>query len=299
MSLYKSSKITNLGQDLLLKCLAGEAEMQFTRIAFGAGEYSSDNGITAQAALKDEKQTVSISTIAIKSSNTVICSAILSNADLETGYRITEVGLFAKNALDTNSKEIMYAVCIAEEGFADYFPAYNGYAPVKILQDFYIEVADSSSTTILVDDNVAVTKKYFNEKISELSNSKEDKAIVGNINFSIGGQGATGNHTVNCEYTKVGNQVTIAIPAINYARLPSSCFFALNGFTDELMPKDSFCTLMSFSNNNTYQDLLKYSAETDNLVVYRTTGSGDSDYYYNNQINGGFAGGMFTYLTTT
>lgn len=299
MSLYKSSKITNKGQELLLKCLAGEAEIQFTRIAFGAGEYTSDNGITAQVSLKDEKQTVSVSTIAIKSSNTVVCSAILSNAELETGYRITEVGLFAKNALDANSKEIMYAICIAEEGFADYFPAYNGYAPVKLLQDFYIEVADSSSTTILVDDNVAVSKKYFDEKISELSKAKEDKAVVENISLIIGGQGTTGSNIVDCRYTKVGNQVTFNLPEINYHRLPASCFFALSGLPDELMPVNSFCALMNFSTDDNYQDLLRFSSNSDTLTIHRTTGSGNSDYYYDNQINGGFAGGMFTYFTAT
>lgn len=301
MSLYKSSKITNSGQELLLKCLAGEAEMQFTRIAFGSGEYSSDNTIVTQTALKSEQQSTSISMITVKNPNSVMCSSILSNEELKTGYRVTEVGLFAKNKLAENANEVLYAISIAEEGCADYFPAYNGYAPVKILQDFYIEVADASSTTILVDDNVAVTKKYFDEKISELTEqidrNKADKAISGNLSLTIGGQGASGNHTVECSYTKIGNQVTFMIPEINYARLPSSYFFALSGLPDELMPAGSFCALMYFSNDNAYNDMLSFSVGSNNFIVYRTTGVGNSDYYYDNQTNGNFAGGMFTYFT--
>ena len=163
MSKYKTSKITNSGQELLLNCLANKAELQFTRIAFGSGEYSTDSGIVAQTALKGEKQSVSISTISVKSSNSVVVSAILSNQGLKTGYRITEIGLFAKDKSNTSAQEVLYAICIAEDGYADYFPEYNGYAPTKLLQDFYIEVADASSTTILVDDSVGVSKAYLEE----------------------------------------------------------------------------------------------------------------------------------------
>ena len=219
MSKYKTSKITNSGQQLLLNCLANKAELQFTRIAFGSGEYASDSGIVAQTALKSEKQSVSISTISVKSSNSVVVSSILSNKELEKGYRITEIGLFAKNKLDTSAQEILYAICIAEDGYADYFPEYNGYAPTKILQDFYIEVADSSSTTILVDDSVGVSKAYLEENyynseqidnfLNEKYNSSNVEAGRGTLtNVSTSGASIK---SANYVYQRVGNFVNVNI----------------------------------------------------------------------------------------
>ena len=180
MSKYKTSKITTNGQELLMQCLANKAEMQFTRIAFGDGVYSSDYGLAAQTALKSERQSVSLSSITVKSKNSLVISSVLSNEALAEGYRLNEIGLFAKNKADSNATEILYAICIAEDGYADYFPAYNGYAPTRILQDFYVEVADASNTTILVDDNVSVSKAFLEanyytaEKINDLLTKKLD-----------------------------------------------------------------------------------------------------------------------------
>ena len=183
MSKYKTSKITNCGQELLLNCIANKAELQFTRIAFGSGEYSSDSNIVAQTALKNEKQSVSISTMSVKSNHSVEISAILSNQELTTGYRITEVGLFAKDKLDASAQEILYAICIAEDGYADYFPEYNGYAPTKLLQDFYIDVADASSTTILVDDSVGASKAYIDEFYYTKEESKLRFGLAESVTF--------------------------------------------------------------------------------------------------------------------
>lgn len=194
MSKYKASKITTNGQELLMQCLAKNAEMQFTRMAFGDGVYSSDTGIVAQNSLKNEKQSVSISSVSVKNRNSVVLSSILSNVELAEGYRLNEIGLFAKNKNDPTAQEILYAICIAEEGYADYLPAYNGYAPTKVIQDFYIEVADASSTTILADDNVTVSKayleaNYYNLKhIDDLLEKKLDyKGIVRASGNSHGG----------------------------------------------------------------------------------------------------------------
>lgn len=197
MAKYKAAKITNVGQNLLMNCLAGNAELQFTRMAFGCGSYSSTDEIVALTALKNEKKGVSISSITVKSSSSVALSGILSNETLTEGFRITEIGLFAKDKLSENSAEILYAICIAEDGYADYLPAYNGYAPTKILQDFYIDVADASSTTILVDDSVAVSKafleaNYYNsQKIDSLLNEKMSVKTVYDMSKLTSSTGST------------------------------------------------------------------------------------------------------------
>lgn len=289
MSLYKSSKITNAGQELLITALTGNAKIQFTRIGFGAGEHENERTLVALTELKDERQSVSVTDIAAKSDNTVECSAVLSNKELIEGYRVNEIGLFAKDSSKTNSKEILYAICMAETGYADYLPAYNGFAPVEIYQSFYIEVANSSDTTIVVDNGVLATKKFVNEAL-------KTKAEVssGNIELTIGGQGLTGTFKANCIYYKVGRQVSFIIPQIPASNLPAGYFFSFSNIPEEILPCLSFATVVSHSEK--YYDYVSYSAGTNTFVVKRSTG-GNSDYYYNKEDNGGFIGGMFTFIT--
>lgn len=296
MSVYKSTKITNAGQDLLIKALAGDAKIQFTRIGFGAGEHESDKTLVSLTALKDERQTISVTDITAKSNNTVVCSAVLNNKELTEGYRINEIGLFAKDSSKTNSQEVLYAICIAETGYADYLPAYNGFAPVQIYQSFYIEVADSSNTTIVVEDGVLATKEYVDNAVQNINNSLNAKAEVssGNIELTITGQGLTGTFKANCGYYKVGRQVTFIIPPISANNLPTSYFFSFSNVPEELLPCSPLATVISHKDN--YYDYVSYLSGANTFVIKRSTG-GNSDYYFNKEDCGGFAGGMFTYIT--
>lgn len=161
MAKYKSNTITIEAQKLINKAIAGISEVQFTRIAFGDGVYKPEDNVSSLTSLKNEKQSISISSLSIVDSKTVCIEGILSNVKLKTGYRITEIGLFAKDKKNSTGQEILYSIAVADEEYADYLPAYNNYAPVKVLQNFYVAVADSSSTTIAVDSNVSVSKAYL------------------------------------------------------------------------------------------------------------------------------------------
>lgn len=161
MAKYKSNTITIEAQKLINKAIAGISEVQFTRIAFGDGVYKPEDNVSSLTSLKNEKQSISISSLSIVDSKTVCIEGILSNVKLKTGYRITEIGLFAKDKKNSTGQEVLYSIAVADEEYADYLPAYNNYAPVKVLQSFYVAVADSSSTTIAVDSNVSVSKAYL------------------------------------------------------------------------------------------------------------------------------------------
>lgn len=285
MSLYKSSRITNAGQNLLVQALSGEAKIQFTRIGFGAGEYDSDSAIVAQTELKDERQSVSIETLTSQGTNTVICSALLSNEELKKGYRINEIGLFAKDSSKTNSKEVMYAICIAEVGYADYLPAYNEFAPVKVHQSFYIEVADSSDTTILVDDGITATKKYVDEHLTEKADNEN-----GVISLSVVGK----ESVIDCTYSKVGKQITLMIPSITADKLPSARIISFtSSIPFSLRPAGPFKMLVDHQNN--FDDFATFSVDSQFVKIERSTGN--SEYYFDNETNGGFAGCMITYIT--
>ena len=164
MAKYKTSIITSKGQELMAKATSGEAKIEFTKAVFGSGEWSDEDISPNIIELKEQKQSVSISSMKVSSEqkNVVNLSAVLSNDNLKEGYFINEIGLYARDKNAENSEEILYFIIIAEKGYADYFPA-SSYSPVKILQDFYIEVADSSDTAIAIDNKVAVTLPYLKE----------------------------------------------------------------------------------------------------------------------------------------
>lgn len=286
MSLYKSSRITNAGQNLLVQAISGDAKIQFTRIGFGAGEYDSDSAIVGQTELKDERQSVSINALTSQGINTVVCSALLSNKELKKGYRINEIGLFAKDSSKTNSKEIMYAICIAEEGYADYLPEYNGFAPVKVHQSFYIEVADSSDTTILVDDGITATKKYVDNMLA----TKADN-IDGTLSLAITDMETT---IVDCKYSKIGKQITLMIPSITADKLPSARIISFtSSIPFPMRPVGPFKMLVDHQNN--FDDFVTFSVDSQFIKIERSTGN--SEYYFDNETNGGFAGCMITYIT--
>lgn len=199
MSKLKPTKLTNAGMSLLMSAISGEAKIQFTKMAFGNGNYIDDTELVHQTALKSSVQTVQINDITAKSDTCICLSSVLSNEDLKTGYKITEVGLFAKDISKSDSSEILYAICIAEEGYADYFPAFNNYAPVRLLQDFYIDVADSTSTTIAVDDKTVATREYVDNRfLSTLNCLTMNKSNIPSTSISVDDNISTGLYLYKC-----------------------------------------------------------------------------------------------------
>lgn len=298
MSKFKATKITNSGQQLLLDSIAGEAEIQFTRMAFGNGSYGNEDVISRES-LKHEVQTVPISSLSIKSRSSIVLSSIISNEELTQGYRMTEIGLFAKNKADVTSEEILYAIGVAENSCADYIPEYNGYAPVRIIQDFYIEVADASSTTILIDEDALLKRGYFDEKMAQFAVALANcagKERTEEIDLQIGGQGITAFRSVTCKYTRIGNQVTFVIPPIEHTQLTNSNFFTLQNIPAEITPASPFAALMYHDNTVGFNDYLSLTKDLQGFIIRRSTAVGESDYYFANATNGGFAGGMFTYF---
>ena len=164
MAKYKASIITSKGQELMPMATIGESKFEFTNPVFCSGEWSDEDISPDILELKEQKQSVSISSMKVspEQRNVVNLSAALSNDSLKEGYFINEIGLYARDKNAENSEEILYFIIVAEKGYSDYFPA-SSYSPVKILQDFYIEVADSSDTAIAIDNKVAVTLPYLEE----------------------------------------------------------------------------------------------------------------------------------------
>lgn len=157
---FNNTTITEDGIKLLNKAQAGEAAVEFTRIAVGDGQYQMDDGSITQLwklkGLKSERNTYSLSSVSVHSEGSVRITALITNCDPITGevlvtegYHINEMGLYAKEKGKEGS-EVLYSVSVASGGKGDFMPPYNGY-PAEISQELYVAVSHAEETTIQCD----------------------------------------------------------------------------------------------------------------------------------------------------
>lgn len=166
MAKYNSLIITDAGREIIFAALAGNYRIRFTAMAFGAGEHADDENLAALTQLSDERQRVDITDAVTQTLNSVIVKASIDNSELQSGYRVREIGIFCQNADDAESEETLYAVITAE--IPDYMPtpAQNS-APVMFSFQFGLSVNDASEVTIIAGGDGYYTQAEINELFTE------------------------------------------------------------------------------------------------------------------------------------
>lgn len=144
MAQFKNSVITEKGLALLQKVQQRTLKLTYTQITPGAGEYTGTEDLSGATALKDQRQSVQISSISAVDSTTVKLVAVISNTGLEQGYRITEVGIWAK---DPDEGDILFSLAVAEPNGADYIPAETG-GSISMNFEMYQTVNASAAVNI-------------------------------------------------------------------------------------------------------------------------------------------------------
>lgn len=165
MAKYNSVIITNKGQEILFKAIAGTYQINFTAIAFGAGEHADSENLAALTDLDDERQRVQITGSAVVTDSSVVVKATVSNAELLEGYRIREIGIFCNNGNDNESDEILYAIVTAS--IPDYMPASaENSSPMEFSYQFGLGVGDASEVTIQAGGNGYYTQAEVDALLS-------------------------------------------------------------------------------------------------------------------------------------
>ena len=98
--------ITNKGQALIAKMIAGEGSIEFTKVAASSKEYE-ESKLQDIDSLAEVRQTTLISKITRTNKVAIEVQTALSNTDLTAGYYIRTLGLYA---LDPDEGEVLYAV---------------------------------------------------------------------------------------------------------------------------------------------------------------------------------------------
>ena len=138
--------ITNSGQELMSKLIAGTTTATFTKIAGSDHDYS-DVSLEGVTELEDVKQTALISKVSRTDLTLVEVLAALDNSSLTEGYYVRALGLYAK---DGDGTEILYAISI-EPTAPDYLPAFSGKTVSSITYRLITKVDNSEQVTLEVN----------------------------------------------------------------------------------------------------------------------------------------------------
>lgn len=151
MAQMNNTVITNKGQALMAKLIAGTATAKFTKIVLSSQAYNQSQlqGLTAIGGIK---QTTLVSRITKTSATAIQVEGAITNTALNAGYHINTIGLYAT---DPQEGEILYSVTIATD--PDYMPAYNGVTSTGIFLKLITTVSNSVNVSVDVDPAAVAT----------------------------------------------------------------------------------------------------------------------------------------------
>lgn len=146
--------ITDNGQKLLTRIAAGETTAVFTRIGTTDDQYTDDE-LQHLSALKNICQQADIVNVDVKDDTTIVISGYVDNKELEKGYYVAAVGIFAKAQ---GEEEILYGV--SQVSNRPFLPGYSE-TLTGISIRFTLKVGNSSNIMVNVDETTSVTTGEF------------------------------------------------------------------------------------------------------------------------------------------
>lgn len=147
MAAFNSAVTTDQGLALVADMIAGE-QLVFTKLVTGSGIYTEEEqertSLQKATGLREIRQEFGFSNVSKVTDTCVLLKTLISNKELAEGYRMTEIGVYAKKK-DDEGDGILYSISVAKE--ADYIPHYNGFVAVEIIEEYYITVADTAEVS--------------------------------------------------------------------------------------------------------------------------------------------------------
>lgn len=151
-------RMTNAGQALVTKLIAGTSEINFTKMKTSDHVYQASD-IAGLTELDDVKQTVSVSSATIVSGTVVRVRATVNNTGATTGYWIKAVGLYAMD--EAEEEEILFGVSLSDNA-ADYIPPQT-VTTTGITYTVNCRVGNTEYVDVTVDPAAVVAMEDFEE----------------------------------------------------------------------------------------------------------------------------------------
>ena len=124
MATFHKSILTSKGNDLLARAIGGE-QIEFTRLEIGSGIYDGTEILQSMDKLKNKQQEFPFLRYEKVSEESVLLVAMVSNEELPTGYRMTEIGVYGK--LKGADDEIFCSITTSVAGEDDFWPPLMGW----------------------------------------------------------------------------------------------------------------------------------------------------------------------------
>lgn len=167
--------ITNQGQELIAKMIAGTSNASFTKIQTSDYDYSTAS-LKDLTSLYDVKQEALVSSVSRTDTTMVEVLAAINNSNLDSGYYVKALGLFAK---DIEDNEILYAVSIETDN-PDYMPAFGGKTVSGITYKMNTKVDISSQVTLEINPAAVPTMQQVQNIVIAIS-THENETIYGEV----------------------------------------------------------------------------------------------------------------------
>lgn len=167
MASFNNTIITKKGHALIAKIVAGTATPNFTKIRTSDYQYPSGTNFEELTSLSSIKQTTDVANVTKVSPAKIRVSGVFTNAALEAGYYVRNIGLYA---VDPQEGEILYSITTAIE--ADWMPPQGGISASSILVDIETVVGNADNVNITVNPNATATVEMVNNLVAEIADVK-------------------------------------------------------------------------------------------------------------------------------
>lgn len=254
MSEFRQLIITNKGQALMAKLIAGTANVTFTKVTASSTTYS-DAQIPALTGMSNIKQQVAVSKVTRINSVAVQVDAAMENSALTTGYYMNSLGLYAK---DPDEGEILYAVAGANVGA--YMPPYNGITVSGAYLKLVTTVSNASNVSMNVDPAAVATVGDINALQAEIT---DIQSYIGYTDADIYGVEVDFK---NKKFTRLAGAV---------GKTPGAAFDTVKAFGGRRR-----CNVTDDGNVVAYYGDVGFSETgtlTCNIIIGESTGEGDME----------------------
>ncbi|MCP4747311.1 MAG: hypothetical protein GY874_14395, partial [Desulfobacteraceae bacterium] len=153
MANYSPLKFTKQGKELQAKVQTG-CELTFKHIAVGSGVWEKE--VNDMTQLVEQQTTIAITEIKkLPEPGKWLVQGVIEPDDyIETGYRLRECGIYAKDP--DNGNDILYMATTANP--ADYIPGKTEEIVYTTVLNFVLTISDEANVTVCVDNATAATK---------------------------------------------------------------------------------------------------------------------------------------------
>lgn len=210
MAEFSKLVITNKGQALLAKMIAGSGNIEFTKVSASSTTYT-DAQLEGLTSLSNVKQTSLISKVTRTNEVAIKVEAAFTNTELAAGYYMKALGLYA---VDPDAGEILYAVTRETSGNC-YMPAYNGITVSGAYVQLVTTVGNAENVSLEVDQSAVATIGDIQDLQKQIADLE---AFIGYSNEDIFG--------VEVDFTN--KKFTRLSGAVN--RTPGAAFDSINAF---------------------------------------------------------------------